>query len=106
MDYTEIINQIIALAFLLLNSFLVPQIDTFLKERNLTKQARIAVSFAEQMAAANGWDGDAKYKKAFDYMKAQNLKFDDAKIQATIEAEVYNIKNKLLTDEKPPILNK
>lgn len=91
-DYTELLQAIIALLATLITTFLIPFIKKKLsaeKVEELRKWVEIAVHAAEQLYGSKTGQQKKKYVVAF--LESKGIKFDADAIDVMIEAEVQKI---------------
>ena len=91
-DYTELIQAIIALVSVLITTFLIP----FLKKKlsaerleELKKWVSIAVKAAEQLYGSKTGQQKKEYVVAF--LLSKGIVFDVDEVNALIESEVYKL---------------
>lgn len=93
-DITSIIEAVILIISALVTTFLLPYLrsKTSIETQNeVNKWIKIAVTAAEQIYNGNG-RGEEKKQYVIDWLKSHNIKYDYAKIDAMIEAAVYELK--------------
>lgn len=91
-DYTELLQAIIALLATLITTFLIPFIKKKLsaeKVEELRKWVEIAVHAAEQLYGSKTGTEKKEYVVAF--LASKGIVFDVDEVNAMIEAEVYKI---------------
>ena len=91
-DYTELIQTIIALASVLVTTFVIPLLKRKLsseKLEELKKWAGIAVKAAEQIYGSKA--GQQKKEFVVSFMLSKGIVFDVDEVNAAIEAEVYKL---------------
>lgn len=91
-DYTELLQAIIALLATLITTFLIPFIKkklTVEKTEELRKWVGIAVKAAEQLYGSKTGTEKKEYVVAF--LASKGILFDVDEVNAMIEAEVYKI---------------
>lgn len=101
MDYTRIIEAVIALVAALLTTFLIPWIKEKYDAEKLKKvqtYVDIAVTAAEQIYKA--CDGDAKKAYVLQYLAEKGIRFDSETVERMIEASVLMLHNELYGVEK------
>ena len=93
-DATRLIELLFTLTGILLSSFLIP----YLKSKTSKEQqdqintwVKIAVTAAEQIYQGNG-RGSEKKEYVIKWLAEHNVTYDDSKIDAMIEAAVYELK--------------
>jgi hypothetical protein len=94
MDFTPILQAIIALASVLITSFLVPHIRTHTTSKNretIKRGVLIAVSAAEQLFEPG--TGDLKKQYVLNFLKKHGINIDQSYIDCMIEAAVYRLIN-------------
>lgn len=98
-DITTIVEAVAALIAAIITAFVVP----YIKSRTTTNQqqqinawVRIAVTAAEQIYAGSG---RGKEKKAYviDWLRKHGVTVDESKLDALIEAAVFELNKGLLT---------
>lgn len=92
MDYTALIQAIIALAATLITAYLIPYIKAkagAAKYEKIMAVVRVSVRAAEQLYGAG--KGDEKLKYVEQRLLEQGIKVDLATIKDMIEAEVYKL---------------
>ena len=93
-DITTIIEVIIAIIGALVTSFLLPYLrskTSIETQSEVNKWIKIAVTAAEQIYNGSG-RGEEKKQYVIDWLKSHNIKYDYEKIDAMIEAAVYELK--------------
>jgi len=101
MDYTRIIEAVIALVAAVLTTFLIPWIKEKYDAEKLKKvqtYVDIAVWAAEQIYRAS--DGDAKKAYVLQYLAERGIRFDSETVERMIEASVLMLKNELYGVDK------
>lgn len=91
-DYTQIIQAVIALVSVLITTFLVPYLKRKVsaqKLEELKKWVGIAVSAAEQLFGSK--TGQQKKEYVLSFLLDKGIVFDAAEVAAMIEAEVYKL---------------
>ncbi len=91
-DYTELIQAIIALVSVLITTFLIPLLKRKLsseKLEELKKWVGIAVAAAEQLYGSK--TGQQKKEYAVAFLLSKGIVFDVDEVNALIEAEVYKL---------------
>ena len=91
-DYTELIQALIALASVLITTFLVPLLKKKLSAERLEelkKWVSIAVKAAEQLYGSKTGQQKKDYVLAF--LMDKGIIFDAAEVATLIEAEVYKL---------------
>lgn len=74
--------------------YLIPFIKKSIPDKKydaVMNMAYIVCGAAEQLAKANGWNGEEKKKYVFDMLKKHGFKFDDDELDAIIESTVFKI---------------
>lgn len=95
-DLTPIVEALIALATLLITTFLIPWIKTKLsaeKFAEVEKWTRIAVNAAEMIYKESGM-GEAKKTYVINYLKTKGYTLDLDTVETLIEAAVLEMKLK------------
>lgn len=91
-DYTELIQAIIALVSVLITTFLIPLLKKKLsaeKLEELKKWVNIAVNAAEQLYGSKTGQQKKEYVVAF--LLSKGIVFDIDEVNALIEAEVHKL---------------
>lgn len=91
-DYTELLQALIALLATLITTFLIPFIKKKLsaeKTEELRKWVSIAVKAAEQLYGSKTGTKKKEYVVAF--LASKGIVFDVDEVNAMIEAEVYKL---------------
>lgn len=91
-DYTELIQAIIALVSVLITTFLIPLLKKkFSAEKleELKKWVGIAVNAAEQLYGSK--TGQQKKDYVMSFLLSKGIKFDVDEVATMIEAEVYKL---------------
>ena len=91
-DYTEIIQAVLALVSVLITTFLIPLLKKKLsveKLEELKKWVGIAVTAAEQLYGSKA--GQQKKDYVLSFLLDKGIVFDASEVAAMIEAEVYNL---------------
>ena len=101
-DMTYLAEFIITLISLLVSSFLIPYLKSKTskeQQQQINTWVKIAVTAAEQIYQGSG-RGVEKKEYVLKWLADHNVKYDAAKIDAMIEAAVYELKlNGLITTE-------
>lgn len=93
-DYTELIQALIALVSVLITTFLVPLLKKKLsaeKLEELKKWVGIAVNAAEQLYGSK--TGQQKKEYVISFLISKGIVFNVDEVTAMIEAEVYKLTN-------------
>ncbi len=93
-DYTELIQALIALVSVLITTFLIPLLKKKLSAENLEelkKWVSIAVNAAEQLYGSK--TGQQKKEYVLSFLMEKGIVFDAAEVATMIEAEVYKLTN-------------
>lgn len=98
-DITTIVEAVAALIAAIITAFVVPCIKsrtTTNQQQQINAWVRIAVTAAEQIYAGNG---RGKEKKAYviDWLRKHGVTVDESKLDALIEAAVFELNKGLLT---------
>lgn len=91
-DYTELLQAIIALLATLITTFVIPLIRKKLsaeKTEELKKWVGVAVKAAEQLYGSKTGQEKKEYVVAF--LMSKGIVFDVDEVNAMIEAEVYKL---------------
>ena len=94
LDVTWLVEIVFTAIGLLISTYLIPWLKSKKSAQELAELntwVKVAVSAAEQMYNAGG-QGVAKKQFVVDWLKARNINFDEERIDALIEAAVYNLK--------------
>lgn len=97
MDYTDFLSALIGLLATAVTTFVIPWLKAKLGNERLTKAiewAKIAVYAAEQIYNGPG-RGEEKKQYALDFLAQRGITFDEAAIDALIEASVQEVKKEL-----------
>lgn len=91
-DYTELLQAIIALLATLITTFLIPFIKKKLsaeKVEELRKWVGVAVKAAEQLYGSK--TGQQKKEYVLSFLISKGIKFDVDEVTTLIESEVYKL---------------
>ena len=91
-DYTELLQAIIALLATLITTFLIPFIKKKLsaeKVEELRKWVGVAVKAAEQLYGSK--TGQQKKEYVISFLISKGINFDVDEVTALIESEVYKL---------------
>lgn len=91
-DYTELIQALIALVSVIITTFLIPFLKKKLsveKLEELKKWVGIAVNAAEQLYGSK--TGQQKKDYVISFLLSKGIVFDIDEVTAMIEAEVYKL---------------
>ena len=94
-DITPIIEAVIALAGVVVSCVLIPYIKsktTAEQQKEINAWVKIAVSAAEQIYVGSG-RGEEKKAYVIKWLREHGIKVDEAKLDALIEAAVYELTN-------------
>lgn len=94
-DITTIIEAILALVAVLITSIIIPYIrkrTTTEQQKEILAWVKIAVTAAEQIYVGSG-RGPEKKMYVIDWLADRNITVDTNKIDAIIEAAVYELNN-------------
>ena len=97
-DITPIIEAVAALIAALITAFLVPYIKsktTAEQQKEINAWVKIAVAAAEQIFAGSG-RGEEKKEYVVQWLKDRGITVDAEKIDAMIEAAVYELNQGLI----------
>ena len=92
-DITPIIEAVAALIAALITAFLVPYIKsktTAEQQKEINAWVKIAVSAAEQIYTGSG-RGEEKKAYVINWLREHGITVDEAKLDALIEAAVYEL---------------
>lgn len=93
-DYTELIQALIALVSVIITTFLIPLLKKKLsveKLEELKKWVGIAVNAAEQLYGSK--TGQQKKDYVISFLLSKGIVFDEKEVETMIEAEVYKLTN-------------
>jgi hypothetical protein len=93
-DMTQVLLALISLLSVVITTFVVPWIKsktTLTQQEQLVVWVKIAVAAAEQLFALA--EGEQKKDYVVNWLKERGITFDEAVIDAAVEAEVYKLKN-------------
>lgn len=93
-DMTALIEMLLSALALLVSTYLIPWLKSKKNAQQLNELnqwVRIAVTAAEQLFRGSD-QGEAKKEFVVRWLNARNIKFDTEKIDAMIEAAVYDLK--------------
>ena len=91
-DYTELMQALIALLATLITTFLIPYLQKKLsaeKLEELKKWVGVAVNAAEQLYGSK--TGQQKKDYVISFLLSKGITFDTNEVEAMIEAEVYKL---------------
>lgn len=91
-DYTELIQALIALVSVIITTFLIPFLKKKLsveKLEELKKWVSIAVNAAEQLYGSK--TGQQKKDYVISFLLSKGITFDAKEVETMIEAEVYKL---------------
>lgn len=94
-DITPIIEAVIALAGVVVSCVLIPYIKsktTTEQQKEINAWVKIAVSAAEQIYVGSG-RGEEKKAYVIQWLRDRGITVDEAKLDALIEAAVYELTN-------------
>ena len=94
-DITPILEAVATLAVALITTFVVPYIKsktTLEQQTQLNAWVKIAVTAAEQVYEGPG-QGDKKKVYVLSWLKSHGIVVDEYKVDAMIEAAVYELTN-------------
>lgn len=94
-DITPIIEAVIALAGVVVSCVLIPYIKsktTAEQQKEINAWVKIAVSAAEQIYVGSG-RGEEKKAYVIKWLRDRGITVDEAKLDALIEAAVYELTN-------------
>lgn len=100
-DITPIVEAVFALIAVIITVIIIPYIrkkTTTAQQAELNGWVAIAVAAAEQIYAGSG-RGTEKKEYVLNWLTAHNITVDAAKLDAMIEAAVYELKNGLIVLE-------
>ena len=99
-DYTDLIQAIIALFSAIITGFLIPYLKRKLSEQKLEelqKWVSVAVKAAEQLFS--GQTGQQKKEYVVAFLLSKGIVFDIEDVTALIESEVYKLTKKKTEDK-------
>lgn len=94
MDITTIIEAVFALIAAVITAIVIPYIKsrtTAQQQEQINAWVRIAVTAAEQIYVGSG-RGDEKKEYVVAWLQEHGVTVDESKLDALIEAAVYNLK--------------
>ena len=100
-DITPIVEAVFALIAVIITVIIIPYIrkkTTTAQQAELNGWVAIAVAAAEQIYVGSG-RGTEKKEYVLNWLTAHNITVDAAKLDAMIEAAVYELKNGLIVLE-------
>ena len=98
-DITPIIEAVAALIAALITAFVIPYIKgktTANQQQQINAWVRIAVTAAEQIYTGSG-RGAEKKEYVIKWLREHGMTVDESKLDALIEAAVYDLNNGFLT---------
>lgn len=98
-DITTIVEAVAALIAAIITAFVVPYINsrtTTNQQQQINAWVRIAVTAAEQIYAGSG-RGEEKKAYVIDWLRKHGVTVDESKLDALIEAAVFELNKGLLT---------
>lgn len=104
-DITPIVEAVFALIAVIITVIIIPYIrkkTTTAQQAELNGWVAIAVAAAEQIYAGSG-RGAEKKEYVLNWLTAHNITVDAAKLDAMIEAAVYELKNGLIVLEETTV---
>lgn len=99
MDITIIIEAVFALVAAVITAIVIPYIKsrtTAQQQAEINAWVRIAVSAAEQIYTGSG-RGEEKKAYVINWLRQHGVTVDESKLDAMIEAAVYDLKAGLIT---------
>ncbi len=93
-DYTELLQAVIALISVIITTFLIPLLKKRLSDEKLEelkKWISVAVKAAEQLYGSK--TGQQKKEFVLSFLMDKGIIFDAAEVATLIEAEVYKLTN-------------
>lgn len=99
-DFTPVLQAIVGLCAAIITTFVVPYIKsktTKEQQTQINEWVRIAVSAAEQVYEGPG-KGDEKKAYVLTWLSNHGISIDEDKLDAMIEAAVYELTNNGLID--------
>lgn len=100
-DITEIVEVLGTLLLLIFVSFVLPYIKsktTTEQQKAINEWVKIAVAAAEQLFVGSG-RGAEKKEYVVEFLKSHNMTVDMSRIDAMIEAAVYELNNGVIPSE-------
>ena len=97
-DITPIIESVAALIAALITAFVIPYIrskTTAQQQAEINAWVKIAVSAAEQIYSGSG-RGEEKKAYVVEWLRSHGITLDSEKLDAMIEAAVYELKQGIL----------
>lgn len=102
MDITIIIEAVLTLIAAVITAIVIPYIKsrtTAQQQEQINAWVRIAVSAAEQIYTGSG-RGEEKKEYVISWLREHGITVDEDKLNAMIEAAVYDLKTGLLATEE------
>lgn len=99
-DFSAVIQALVALAATLITSFLIPYIKEKLsaeKQEKLKKWVEVAVAAAEQLYGSK--TGQQKKEYVISFLLSKGIVFDVDEVTALIESEVYKLSSEKTKNE-------
>lgn len=100
-DITPIIKAVIALTTVIITTVLIPWIKSKTsteQQKEINAWVKIAVSAAEQIYAGHD-RGEEKKAYVITWLREHGITVDEAKLDAMIEAAVYDLSNGIIAVE-------
>ena len=101
MDFTNILNALALLGAAIITAYIIPWIKsktTADQQADINKWVKIAVVAAEQLFQGAGKGADKK-QYVVDFLAAHGVTLDSDRVNALIEAAVYQLKNGVIPVE-------
>lgn len=106
-DITVIVKAVFTLIAVVITAIVIPYIrskTTATQQAEINGWVAIAVAAAEQIYAGHG-RGSEKKQYVLNWLAAHNMTVDSDKLDAMIEAAVYELKNGLIVLEETTVNN-
>lgn len=100
-DITSVVEAVVAVICAVVTAVLVPYIKsrtTATEQAQINGWVRVAVAAAEQLFVGDG-RGEEKKAYVLSWLKERNITVDEAKIDALIEAAVFELNQGLIPEE-------
>lgn len=105
-DATTIIEAVFALIAVIITAIVIPYIrskTTAQQQAEINAWVKIAVSAAEQIYVGSG-RGEEKKAYVLSWLHEHGVTVDESKLDALIEAAVYDLKNGILAIEEATVI--
>ena len=101
-DFTTVVEAVVAVICAIVTAVLVPYIKsrtTAVQQAEINGWIRVAVVAAEQLFSGDG-RGEEKKQYVLSWLKERGITVDEAKIDALIEAAVFELNQGLIPEDK------